>query len=278
MSTYYAGLLADIGILTLGALSVFVILATNQLSLGNAGFMAIGSYLSSFLTVEMQWPLTGAIVVAALAASITGIVVGFPALRLKGIYLAIATLGFGEMVRSFFLVFTPMGGAGGYHGMHHVALGTIWIWTAGILLAILLLERSHVWLQMRAVHEDETAAGLVGLNTTLIKVGAFGLGAAIAAVAGALFAHHHVYIEPGNFGFERSIDFVLAVILGGSTVGIGSLAGAAVLVLLPEWLRFIADWRLAAFGALLIIVLLTRRQGLLDRPLLARLTFRSARA
>jgi branched-chain amino acid transport system permease protein len=278
MSTYYAGLLADIGILTLGALSVFVILATNQLSLGNAGFMAIGSYLSSFLTVEMQWPLTGAIVVAALAASIIGIVVGFPALRLKGIYLAIATLGFGEMVRSFFLVFTPMGGAGGYHGMHHVALGTIWIWTAGILLAILLLERSHVWLQMRAVHEDETAAGLVGLNTTLIKVGAFGLGAAIAAVAGALFAHHHVYIEPGNFGFERSIDFVLAVILGGSTVGIGSLAGAAVLVLLPEWLRFIADWRLAAFGALLIIVLLTRRQGLLDRPLLARLTFRSARA
>jgi branched-chain amino acid transport system permease protein len=278
MSTYYAGLFADIGILTLGALSVFVILATNQLSLGNAGFMAIGSYLSSFLTVDMHWPLTGAIVVAALAASIIGIVVGFPALRLKGIYLAIATLGFGEMVRSFFLVFTPMGGAEGYHGMHHVALGTVWIWTAGILIAILLLERSHVWLQMRAVHDDETAAGLVGLDTTLIKVGAFGLGAAIAAVAGALFAHHHVYIEPGNFGFERSIDFVLAVILGGSTVGVGALAGAGLLVLLPEWLRFIADWRLAAFGALLIIVLLTRRQGLLDRPLLARLTFRSAGA
>jgi branched-chain amino acid transport system permease protein len=278
MSTYYAGLFADIGILTLGALSVFVILATNQLSLGNAGFMAIGSYLSSFLTVDMHWPLTGAIVVAALAASIIGIVVGFPALRLKGIYLAIATLGFGEMVRSFFLVFTPMGGAEGYHGMHHVALGTVWIWTAGILIAILLLERSHVWLQMRAVHDDETAAGLVGLDTTLIKVGAFGLGAAIAAVAGALFAHHHVYIEPGNFGFERSIDFVLAVILGGSTVGVGALAGAGVLVLLPEWLRFIADWRLAAFGALLIIVLLTRRQGLLDRPLLARLTCRSAGA
>ena len=94
--------------------------------------------------------------------------------------------------------------------------------------------------------------------------------------AGALFAHHHVYIEPGNFGFERSIDFVLAVILGGSTVGVGALAGAGLLVLLPEWLRVVADWRLAAFGALLIIVLLTRRQGILDRPLLARLSFRSA--
>src|ERR1700753_3714401 len=115
MSTLYAGLLADIGILTLGALSVFVILATNQLSLGNAGFMAIGSYLSSFLTVDQHWPLSGALVAGALAASIIGIVVGFPALRLKGIYLAIATLGFGEMVRSFFLVFTPMGGAEGYH-------------------------------------------------------------------------------------------------------------------------------------------------------------------
>jgi branched-chain amino acid transport system permease protein len=278
MSTYYAGLLADIGILTLGALSVYVILATNQLSLGNAGFMAIGSYLSSFLTVELHWPLTGAVMTAAISASIIGIVVGFPALRLKGIYLAIATLGFGEMVRSFFLVFSPMGGSGGFHGMAHVALGTIWIWTAGILLVVLLLERSHLWLQMRAVHDDETAAALVGLNTTLIKVGAFGLGAAIAAVAGALFAHHHVYIEPGNFGFERSIDFVLAVILGGSTVGVGALAGAGLLVLLPEWLRFVADWRLAAFGTLLIILLLTRRQGILDRPLLARLSFRSAGA
>ena len=278
MSMYYAGIFADVGILLLGALSVYIILSTGQLSLGNAGFMGIGAYLTSWLTVKAGFPLTPSLLIAALAAGMIGVVVGFPALRLKGIYLAMATLGFGEMVRSFFLVFTPMGGAEGYHGMHHVALGTIWIWTAGILLPILLLERSHVWLQMRAVHEDETAAGLVGLNTTLIKVGAFGLGAAIAAVAGALFAHHHVYIEPGNFGFERSIDFVLAVILGGSTVGIGSLAGAAVLVLLPEWLRFIADWRLAAFGALLIIVLLTRRQGLLDRPLLARLTFRSARA
>jgi branched-chain amino acid transport system ATP-binding protein len=204
MSTYYAGLLADIGILTLGALSVYVILATNQLSLGNAGFMAIGSYLSSFLTVELHWPLTGAVVAAALSASVIGIVVGFPALRLKGIYLAIATLGFGEMVRSFFLVFSPMGGSGGYHGMQHVALGYIWIWTAGILLVILLLERSHLWLQMRAVHDDETAAGLVGLNTTLIKVGAFGLGAAIAAVAGALCPSSRLY-RTGQFRF-RAVD------------------------------------------------------------------------
>ncbi len=278
MSTYYAGLFADIGILFLGAMSVYIILATGQLSLGNAGFMGIGAYVASFLTVEMQWPLTAALIAAALAAAAIGIVVGFPALRLKGIYLAIATLGFGEMVRSFLLNFDRMGGSGGFHGMKHVSLEYIWLWGGGIFVLIVLLERSRLWLEMRAVHDDETAANLVGLNTTATKVGAFGFGAAVAAVSGGLFAHHHVYIEPGNFGFERSIDFVLAVILGGSTVGAGAVVGAGLLVLLPEWLRFLADWRLAAFGVLLVLVLLTRRQGILDRPLLDKLSLRRARA
>lgn len=278
MSTYYAGLFADIGILFLGAMSVYIILATGQLSLGNAGFMGIGAYLASFLTVELQWPLTAALIAAALAAALIGIVVGFPALRLKGIYLAIATLGFGEMVRSFLLNFDRMGGSGGFHGMKHVSLATIWLWAGGILVLIVLLERSRLWLHMRAVHDDEIAANLVGLDTTATKVGAFGFGAAVAAISGGLFAHHYVYIEPGNFGFERSIDFVLAVILGGSTVGPGALIGAGLLVLLPEWLRFLADWRLAAFGVLLVLVLLTRRQGILDKPLLDRLTFGGLRA
>jgi branched-chain amino acid transport system permease protein len=276
MSTYYAGLLADVGILMLGALSVYIILATGQLSLGNAGFMAIGSYIASWLTVQMHWPLTLATVASALVASAVGIVIGFPALRLKGIYLAMATLGFGEMVRSFFLSFEPLGGSGGYRGMAHVSVAYIWAWAAGILLVVLVLERSRLWLEMRAVHDDETAAGLIGLDTTAVKIGAFGFGAGIAAVAGALFAHHYVYVEPANFGFERSIDFVLAIILGGSTVALGALVGAALLVILPEWLRFMVDWRLAVFGALLVGILLVRRQGILDRRVFTLLTRRSA--
>ena len=276
MSTYYAGLLADTGILLLGALSVYVILATGQLSLGNAGFMGIGAYLTSYLTVELGVPVTAALVIAALVSGAIGVVVGFPALRLKGIYLAMATLGFGEMVRSFFLNFSAMGGSGGFHGMKHISVGYIWAWAGGVLLLIMLLEHSRVWLEMRAVHDDETAAGLVGLNTTVTKVAAFGAGAAVAAICGGLFAHHHVYIEPGNFGFERSIDFVLAVILGGSTVAPGALVGALLIVLLPEMLRSLADWRLAAFGALLIVVLLVRRQGILDRSLFRFMTLRSS--
>ncbi|MBO4221059.1 branched-chain amino acid ABC transporter permease [Bradyrhizobium neotropicale] len=276
MSTYYASLFAEAGILLLGALSVYIILATGQLSLGNAAFMAIGAYLSSYLTVELGMPLTPALIVSAIAAGIIGVIVGFPALRLKGIYLAMATLGFGEMMRSFFINFPAMGGSGGFHGMGHISVGYIWGWAGGILVVLILVERSRVWLEMQAVHDDETAAGLVGLNTVAIKVGAFGIGAAVAAISGGLFAHHHVYIEPANFGFERSIDFVLATILGGSTLGLGSLIGAILLVFLPEFLRPIADWRLAAFGTLLILVLLVRRQGIIDRTLLRGLTFRKA--
>jgi branched-chain amino acid transport system permease protein len=272
MSTYYAGLLADVGILMLGGVSVYIILATGQLSLGSAGFMAIGSYVASLLTVQLHWPLTLAIIASALVASAAGVVIGFPALRLKGIYLAMATLGFGEMVRSFFLSFEPLGGSGGYRGMAHVSAAYIWIWAAGVLLVVLVLERSRLWLEMRAVHDDEIAAGLIGLDTTAVKVGAFGFGAAIAAIAGALFAHHYVYIEPANFGFERSTDFVLAIILGGSTVALGALVGAALLVILPEWLRFLVDWRLAVFGALLVAILLVRRQGILDRKVFALFT------
>jgi branched-chain amino acid transport system permease protein len=278
MTTYYAGLLAEVGILLLGGLSVYIILATGQLSLGNAGFMGIGAYITSYLTVRMGVPLGLALVLAAIASGAIGVVVGFPALRLKGIYLAMATLGFGEMVRSFFLNFTPMGGSGGFHGMQHISVGYIWAWAGGILLLVMVLESSRVWLEMRAVHDDETAAGLVGLNTTVTKVGAFGFGAAVAAISGGLFAHHHVYIEPANFGFERSVEFVLAVILGGSTVGPGALVGAGLLTLLPEMLRFVADWRLAAFGVLLIVVLLVRRQGILDRALLRPLMLRKRAA
>jgi branched-chain amino acid transport system permease protein len=276
MSTYYAGLFADVGILVLGGLSVYIILATGQLSLGNGGFMGIGAYVTAYLTVKLGLPVTPAIVVAAIVCGLIGVVVGFPALRLKGIYLAMATLGFGEMVRSFFLNLDAMGGSSGFHGMQHVSVGYIWAWVIGVLLVVMLLEPSRAWLEMRAVHDDETAAGLVGLNTTAIKVGAFGAGAAVAAISGGLFAHHHVYIEPGNFGFERSIDFVLAIILGGSTVGPGALVGALLIVMLPEYLRFLADWRMAAFGALLIAVLLVRRQGILDRALFRRLSLRRA--
>ena len=151
ISTYIAGLLADTGVLLLGALSVYIILATGQLSLGNAGFAGIGAYLTSYLTVEIGFPITPALITAAFVCGAIGIVVGFPALRLKGIYLAMATLGFGEMVRSFFVNFQAMGGSAGFHGMKLVGVGYIWIWTAAILIVVMTLERSRLW----AVHTPQ---------------------------------------------------------------------------------------------------------------------------
>lgn len=270
MSTYEAGLLAEMGIALLEGLSVYVILVTGQLSLGNAGFMAIGAYLCSGLTVEAHLPLPLALILGAFAAGVVGLGVGFPALRLRGIYLAIATLGFGEITRSFFLNFAPTGGAEGFHGMLPITVGTIWAWAGAVLLLVLVLEQSRLWLEFRAINDDEVASGLIGLDATKVKLGAFALGAAIAGLAGGLFAHYSLYIEPGNFGFDRSIEMVLYVVLGGSTVALGPLLGAAVLTLLPEFLRFMVSWRLAAYGALLILVLLFRRQGLLDRALFRR--------
>jgi branched-chain amino acid transport system permease protein len=250
---------------------------TGQISLGHAAFLATGAYTEALLQAAGM-PFIVSIISAALFSAAVGIIVGLPALRLKGIYLAMATVGFGEMVRSFFLNFDTMGGSSGYHGMKHISVGYIWAWIAGILIVVMLMERSRVWLEMQAVHDDETAAGLIGLNTIVTKVSAFSVGAAVAAISGGLFAHNTVYIEPANFGFDRSVDFVLAVILGGSTVGLGSLIGALLLVFLPEFLRPIADWRLAAFGALLVLVLLVRRQGILDRALIRKLTFRRTAA
>lgn len=267
MSSYIQALLADVGIGVLGGLSVYVILAVGQLSLGNAAFMAIGAYVASMLTVWSGWPLALALAAGSLASGFVGLLIGFPALRLRGIYLAVATLGFGEMTRSFFLYFEPTGAASGFRGMQYVSTVTIWIWTAGVLAFLLALERSRLWLEFRAVRDDETAAEMSGLDTTRLKLLAFSISAMIGGIAGGLFAHHHIFIEPGNFGFEHSVDLVLIAILGGSEVAIGAVAGSLILNLLPEALRFVGNWRLAAFGALLVLILLVRRQGLLDRSL-----------
>ena len=171
-----------------------------------------------------------------------------------------ATLGFGEMVRSFFLVFEPMGGSGGYRGMPHVSLAYIWVSAAGILVGA--CPRTLAAVRSRCGPSMTTRpGGLVGFKTTLIKVRRVRVRRAVAAIAGGLFAHHHGYID-GQFGFEpRSIPSRShPPPLDGRRRRVGR---HGLLLLLPEWLRFLVDG-VAAFGALLILMLLTRRQGILD--------------
>jgi branched-chain amino acid transport system permease protein len=278
MNAYVSGLVAQVGLNTILAYSVYVILATGQLSLGNAGFMAIGAYTVAFLTVDRHVGLAPALLAGGLAAGLVGvIVVGFPSLRLRGIFLALATLGFGEIVRTFFVNFQPTGGAQGFSGLVGVPTRTIVLVTLAVMAFVAYLERSRLFLAFRAIRDDEDASRFFGLPATAFKVLAFGLGAFLAAVGGGLFAEFSFYIEPASFGFMVSVPMVLAVVLGGQDNLLGPPAGAVVFTLLPEVLRFLADWRYAVYGALLVAILAFRPQGLLPPLSLRRVHLRRRR-
>ena len=277
MSVYMEGVLAIMGINVLMAYSAYVIMATGQLSLGNAGFMALGAYCAGYLTTVAGVDLFLAILAGALLAGAVGLLLGIPVLRFQGFFLVLATLGFGEMVRAFFVNFEPTGGAYGMRGLFGAELNHIAGAVAVITLLIWLLERSRIGRAFDAIAADEAAAGGIGLNVRLIKVLAFGFGAMIAGIAGGLYAHYLLYIEPGSFTFLISAMAVLFVILGGMESVWGALLGAAIFSLLPEVLRFMHDWRLSLFGAVLILLMIIRPRGLLTRQLLRNLTRTRAR-
>lgn len=265
MSSYQEALAIQLGINVLLGWSAWLPLATGQLSIGNAGFMAIGAYTASVLTVRAGLPLVPALIAGALLAALAGVLVGIPALRLHGIYLAMATLGFGEIVRTFFLNFEPTGGAMGFRGMTGVSLGAVWGWVLLAAVALWALAHSRVGLALDAVHDDEIAAELAGLDVTRLKVGAFGAGAALAGIAGGLYAQHLLYIEPASFNFLESIAMVLFVLLGGLRTFWGVVVGATLFTVLPEMTRFLRDWRGAFFGGVLVALLIWRPWGLLPR-------------
>lgn len=263
MSNFQLGLVVQIAINALMGMSVFATLATGQLNLGAAGFMAIGAYAASYVTVELGLPLLVALAAGATAAAVVGFLVGFPALRLHGIYLVMATFAFGLVVESFFLVFRPTGGARGFFGMPNISVTMVLAVSAIVLAAVGWLYRTEMWRAFRATHDDEHAAMLTGLNATSLKVASFTLGGALAGVAGALYAHWFVYIEPGTFGFLVSVFAVLYVVLGGRHSYWGPILGAAGLTLLPEFARGLREWRPAFIGALLMLILVFRPGGII---------------
>jgi len=272
VSVYYLDLLSALGINILLALSVYSPMATGQLSLGNAGFMAIGAYVSAIFTVHLHISIFPSLVMGGVIAGIFGILVGFPALRLKGVFLAMATLGFGEIVRNFFMNFLGhvTGGAYGFRGIGDTPISILWIWgwVMFFLLFFFFLSRSRLGLTMLATHDDDTVSELIGINIVRLKIGAFGLGAFIAGIAGGLFAHYYLYTEPEFFNVWKSIHMVLFVIMGGMLTFWGGVFGAGVFTLLPEFLRFLHDWRGAFFGVMIIGIMLARPSGLLTREIL----------
>ncbi|MTV48692.1 branched-chain amino acid ABC transporter permease [Heliobacillus mobilis] len=237
---------------------------TGQFSIGHAGFMAIGAYGSAIMTLKLGYPFAVGIIVGAVAAALCGILVGLPTLRLKGDYLAIATLGFGEIIRVVILNIDYVGGAAGLNGISQY---TDWPWIFSLtVITVLVIKNFMTSTHGRAcisIRENEIAAETMGIDITRYKVIAFTMGAFFAGVAGALHAHYFYTIQPTTFGFLKSFDILVYVVLGGLGSMTGSVIAATGLTILSAYLQDYAELRMVIYSLLLIVVMLVRPQGLL---------------
>lgn len=285
LDPYHYKILVDVGIaVTLAASLNLINGITGQFSLGHAGFMGIGAYAAAALSTMVLMPglaraglppslevpaamfLVGiAVVVGGLCAAVAGLAVGAPTLRLRGDYLAIATLGFGEIIRTVILNTEAVGGARGMTGIRAVSsFFWVWAWAGACVAVIWRLAHSVKGRAFYAIREDEFAAAAAGVDTTRYKVIAFVLGSFFAGVAGGLLAHSATgYLNPSQFDTLKSIEIVVMVVLGGLGSISGSVIAAVVLTILPEALRGFADYRMVVYSLLLIVIMLTRPQGLM---------------
>ena len=281
---FYYGMAQLIGVHTLLGLSAYVVLLTGQVSMAQAGFFAIGAYLAGMLTVLAGWHIVPAMLLAAVASAFVATVVGFPALRVKGLMLVVATLAFGEAVRIFWFNFDyqiakgniqvgPLGGEGFKQIRYFPENGWstadvalfIWAWVIAAMAALWWLDRSRVGSVLRAVGEDELAAQSVGINLTAVKVSAMTIGGFIAGLGGAIYAHYTTHIEHLNFGVVLATFAIAYPILGGLSSVIGVLIAVIFIQgFLVEALRFMGDWRNLLFGALIVLAMNVRPDGLFD--------------
>ena len=278
---YHLDVLVGIGINVILAVSLNLVNGyTGQFSLGHAGFMSVGAYLSAAVTMLLGPRLLGAdggaawqqntlflaaLTAGGLSAAFAGLLVGVPSLRLKGDYLALVTLGFGEIIRVIFMNVEPLGGALGLNGIPAYT-NIFWVLTFAALtvFTVTCLVHSTYGRGFVAVHDDEIAAEAVGLNTTRYKTVAFVVAAFFAGIAGGLYGHFKQTITPGGFDFNRSIEIVVMVILGGMGNTVGVILAAVLLTLLPEVLRPVAEYRMILYSFLLIVLMLVRPQGLFN--------------
>jgi len=270
---YYLGIAIDVGINIILAVSLNLINGhTGQFSLGHAGFMAVGAYSSAKLTTELSrvvpphWMpviFLAALLVGGLLAAIAGLAVGVPTLRLRGDYLAIVTLGFGEIIRVILQNTESVGAASGLKGIPGYSnLFWVWAFAAITVYVITSMVNSTYGRGFIAVHDDEVAASAMGINPVRYKVTAFVVGAFFAGIAGGLYAHHKQFLSPTGFDFLKSIDIVMMVILGGMGRTVGVIIAAILLTLLPEFLRTFAEYRMIIYSLLVIVLMIVRPPGL----------------
>ncbi|WP_454903945.1 branched-chain amino acid ABC transporter permease [Variovorax gossypii] len=262
----YSNLVLSLGINGLLALSIWLTLACGMLALANAAFMGIGAYTASILTLNYGAPFPVAIAAGMAAPALVAFIIGKPTLRLSGVYLAMATLAFGEVVRIAILNAESL--TGGALGLNGIPQSTEW-WHVALALVLVLLvlwriRRSKVGRAFEAIKEDETAAGLMGIDVAGHKMLAFVLGGAIAGLAGTLNAHLTFFIGPAEYGFNRAVDILTMAILGGIGSLTGPVLGGTILTLLPETLRGLGAFRLVVNGFILVLIVLFLPKGIWD--------------
>lgn len=264
LNPFFMNMLIFISINIILAVSLHLVIGiTGQFSIGHAGFLAVGAYISAIITMKMQLPFPVALIVGGVVAALAGLIVGIPSLRLNGDYLAIATLGFGEIIRIVFLNLDYVGGAAGMQVSH------LTTWTSAFVCLIITIVVIRNFTNSRhgraciAIRENEIAADAMGINTTFYKVAAFAIGSFFAGIAGGLYSHNFYIIQPTNFGFLKSFDILIFVVLGGLGSLSGSVISAILLTIISTFLQDYPETRMIIYSLVLVVVMLYRPQGLM---------------
>jgi branched-chain amino acid transport system permease protein len=283
MDEHSLGVLTNIGLFSFVALSAYLLLIAGELSFGQQAFFGIGAYGAGIATAMLGWPLPLAALAAMALGAAAALLVALPTLRLRGLYFAMATLAAAEMWRIVFELFRwqvqvdgdPVGpdGAQGFRGIRWMFergvepadfLAIVWLLLAGVLAAFLLVERSKLGTTLRALGEDPELAGALGVDVYRIKLLAAAAAGALAALGGALFAHHNTYIEPRNFDIMLGVHSLAYALIGGLGTAFGPLLGVLLDIGVLEASRALQGYRMIVFGGLVAVLLIFRPRGLLD--------------
>ena len=293
MDEYTLGVLTNIGLFGFVALSAYLLLVAGELSFGQQAFFGVGAYAAGIATAMLGWPLPLAAAAAMLLGALAAFLVGLPTLRLRGLYFAMATLAAAEMLRiGFELLHWQQEVAGetvgpdgtqGFRGIRWVFergiepgefLALVWLLLLLTLGALMLAERSRLGLAIRGLGQDPDLARSLGLDVDRLKLGVAAASGALAALGGALFAHHNTYIEPRNFDIMLGVHSLAYALIGGLGTALGPLLGVALDLGLLEGSRVFQGYRMVAFGGLVALLLIWRPRGLLDEQLVHWLRYR----
>ena len=295
LNPYYLQIVMFFIINAIMGISIYFTLASGQLSLGAAGFMSVGAYVGAILSLKADLPIVLGIIIGGLVASLVAVIIGLPTTRLRGLYLAIATLGFGEVVRVIFLNLDITNGAlglsgipsipqeltnlayeldiDGLMGIDAVAWGNLMAIIILLIILVLIIafcvriNNSRVGRAFAAIKADDHAAELMGINVVYYKMMAF-----IIGIGGGLYAHITNFINPTDFSYHKVVQILLFPVFGGSNVVWGSVLGSFILTLLPEVLRFLSDYRDIIYGALLVILMAVRPDGILTESMVDKIS------